>query len=460
MSKLVSIQQNVSVANGAGLTFNPLLVDPATGAAVAPDICIPVPKATGSNGAVTSAMAVGNITVVQGAGGPIVYDILTIRLASMLRLVSAFLVHPQTISRFFVIANGGNAASVGAVYADAAILTNLYSVVAAKVAGDGATILWCERMPGGTTDSAVATGTLNLISGTGNATIAWLSPGILFPKYANIQNAVSVPNGGGGLTVHPGLSESSQYIAPPSFQSPCIIPDIVIPVEKALPAALTNRSFVSTVLAGEPTGLVVQTAEAAPVSCDILSFSPVVIQRLIAAQLGLTNDRRRYFVIANATNASMGAVYSDNAIAANQYIVEKAKVSGDGSTLLTCIRIAPPTTGADSSSATGTLNLVSGTGDATIGWLTPGIKFEKYMDVRQNVAVPNGAGLTFDPQLVVNGVPVMPDIVIPIPKATATVPFVTTDLTGAVGTVNVQHQNGAPQNCDILSIKFLSLFTQ
>lgn len=460
MSKLVDIQQGVSVPTGAGLTFNPLLTDPVTGAAVAPDICIPVPKATGSNGAVTSAMATGNLTVVQGAGGAINYDILTIKLATMLRLISAALGIPSNIARYFIIADAGNAASVGAVYADALNLLNFYQIEAAKVASDGATVLIAQRLPGGTTDSVIATGTLNLISGTGNATIAWLSPGVLFEKYANIQNATAVPNGGGGLTVHPGLAEGTTFVPAPSFASPCITPDIVIPVEKALPAAVTNRSFVSTTLAGEPTGLVVQTAEAAPVSCDILSFSPLVIQRLIAAQLGKNNDRRRYFVISNATNASMGAVYVDNANpTTNSYRVIIPKVSGDGSTLLTCIRQEPASV-ADNVSATGTLNLSSGTGDATIGWLTPGIKFEKYMDIRQNVAVANGAGLTFDPQLVVNGVPVMPDIVIPIPKATGTVPFVATNLAGAVGTVNVAHNNGAPVNHDILSIKFLSLFKQ
>lgn len=475
VSKLVDLKQNQAVPNGAGLTFDPLLFDeipnsnpqlPPTLTNVAPDIIIPVPKAIGASAAVTTPMATGNQTVVQNNAGAILFDILTIRLISFLRAISIAqppgATPPPTTSqisaslvRFFVIADAGNNAPQGAVYADNANPSNTYTVLDAKVAGDGATVLIAYRNQGGLTDNVSATGTLNLVSGTGSATINWLAPGILFEKYADIENSVSVPNGA-GLTIHPGLGENAAFVSavPGPFVSPLITPDIVVPVPKVVPALATNESFVPTILAGEPTGITIQTAEGAPVNHDILSFSPLIIQRVLTEFFGQTNDRRRYFVIANGVNAGHGAVYADNADSTKQYTVQIAKVAGDGSTLLTCIRNLGGNT-PDNASATGTLNLVSGTGDATIGWLAPGIKFEKYMDVRQNVAVPNGAGLTFDPQLVVNGTPVMPDIVIPVPKATGTVPFVATDLTGPVGSVNVSHNNAAPINHDILSIKVL-----
>jgi len=48
--------------------------------------------------------------------------------------------------------------------------------------------------------------------------------------------------------------------------------------------------------------------------------------------------------------------------------------------------------------------------------------------------------------------------VIPIPKVAATVPYVPTDLAGAVGNVTVQHNDGAPQLHDILSLKVVTGF--
>jgi hypothetical protein len=52
----------------------------------------------------------------------------------------------------------------------------------------------------------------------------------------------------------------------------------------------------------------------------------------------------------------------------------------------------------------------------------------------------------------------MPDIVIPVPKAVNTVPYVPTNLAGAVGNVVVEHNGGAPVNHDILYLRAHSIF--
>ena len=172
------------------------------------------------------------------------------------------------------------------------------------------------------------------------------------------------------------------------------------------------------------------------------------------AGLRRRSDRHRYFTIGNGVNAAAGDTYYNNASPTQIFQVAITKVAGDGSLKLTCVQIA----GSSGPAASGQLNasLVSTGMDATIAWTA--VLFEKYADLKQNTAVANGAGLTFDPGLVLHGVRVMPDIVIPIPKAAATVPFVPTDLAGAVGSVNVQINGGAPVNCDILSLKVATGF--
>ncbi len=354
MSKLYDLRQGVAVANGAGLTFDPLLMEPVNGVdtLVAPDICIPVPKAIGAGGAVSTALAVGNVTVVQNAAGPINFDILTIRLHTMQRALAA---------------------------------ANLYS---------------------------------------------------------SISQAVAIADGG-GTAIDPALTRASVLQ----------VPNIAIPVPKAVPGAVTRQTFVPTSMA---TGAITfQHGEAAPVNHDILMTILQDFQNVQNALFGGSQDHRRYFTIAdNGPDASIGAVYSDDDDATRRFRVLEAKVSADGSTLLTTEQIAgstvPTTGGADN------LSLVSGTGDADIAYT--GVRFEKYMDLQNDVSVVNGAGLTFDPGLVEDGVPVMPDIVIPVPKAADTVPFVATDLTGAVGTVTVAHNNAGAIDHDILSIRAHSIF--
>jgi len=359
-TKLYDLQQTVAVPNGAGLTFDPLLMEPVLGVdtLVPPDIVIPVPKAAAASAAVTTAMAVGNQTVVHNNAGPINFDILTIRL--------------HTIQRSF-LAMIGLAANPN--------------------------------------------------------------------RYVDIEQAVAIANGA-GTAINPLLT----------LAGVAAVPSIVIPVPKTVPTLATDQSFVATVLAAG--AITIQHAEAAPVNHDILFVTWHTIQLLTQALFGDGQDERRYFTILDGAAASKGAVYEDDDDPTRQFRVDIAKVALDGSLLLTTTQIAgttaPTTGGADN------LSLVSGTGDANIAYT--GVRFEKLMHLLQNTAVPNGAGLTFDPGLVENGTPVMPDIVIPVPKVTGIVPFVATDLTGPVGTVNVSHNGGAPANCDILAIRAHSIF--
>lgn len=355
MPKIYDLRRNTAVPNGAGLTFDPLLMLPnsvGVDQPVAPHICIPIPKAAAASAGVTTPMAVGNVTVVHNAGAPVVFDILTMRLHTI----------------------------------------------------QGVT-------------------------------------GVASENYSTVLPAQSVA-AGAGTAVNPLLTQGGV----------AQIPDICIPIPRTAPANATDQSFVPTVLA---TGnITFRTAEVGAIVHTILMLRWHAIQRVVSALFGPGQDRRRYFTIGNAINASAGAIYSDDDDPTRLFVVEITKVSGDGSLLLTTAQIAgttaPTTGGADS------LTLVSGTGSAAIPYT--GVRFEKYMDLRQNTAVANGAGLTFDPGLVENGVPVMPDIVIPIPKATGCVPFVATDLAGAVGTVTVAHNNVGPVACDILSIRAHSIF--
>lgn len=350
--KQFDLRRNQAVANAAGLTFDPALRSIVAGAEalVAPDMVIPVPKEAATSAAVTTALAVGNQTVVHNNGGPINFDILSI----------AF----HTIQKV--------------------------------IAGDN--------------------------------------------KALALNPATSIA--AAGTTIDPLLREGGVLVAP----------DICIPVPKVLPTLATLQPFVGTVLATG--GIDVSSGEVGAINNDVCFLRMHTIQRLIAAVLGQSQDRQRYFTVLDTADAALGSTWTDAADATRVFECTRAKVSGDGSLQLRCIQ----TGGTTAPGATGTLNLASGTGDPTIAWTA--LKFEKYADVRQNVAVANGAGLTFDPGLIVHGVEVMPDIVIPVPKVTSIVPYVPTDLAGAVGAVNVRINGGAPANCDILSLKVFSAFGQ
>lgn len=260
--------------------------------------------------------------------------------------------------------------------------------------------------------------------------------------YSYINQAVSIANGA-GTPLNPLLTRAGVLQ----------IPDIAIPVPKAAPTLATTQSYLATVLAAG--ALTFQHSEAGPINHDILALKWHTIQDLQVAVFGALQDHRRYFTILDVgPDASVGAIYEDDDDPTRQFRVTVAKVSGDGSTLLTTIQIAgataPTVGGADN------LSLVSGTGDANIAYT--GVRFEKYVHVQQNTAIANGAGTAIDFGLVENGVPVMPDIVIPVPKAINTVPYVPTDLTGAVGPVTIQHNGGAPVNHDILALRAHSIF--
>jgi hypothetical protein len=335
------------------LTFDPLLRDIVAGVevAVAPDIIIPIPKAAAAPAAVTTAMAVGNQTVVHAAAGPINFDILTIRW--------------HTIQRVLALANQ--------------------------------------------------------------------------QKYAELLLATPIANGA-GTAIDPLLR----------LLNVLQIPDICVPIPKTVPGAVTRQSFVGTVLATGP--ITIQTNEGAPVNHDVLFLENHTLARVIASLVGNSVDTRRFFTIIDNVSAARGAVYVDNAVQTRRFVINVAKVALDGSLVLS----ATQTAGTAVTAQAGQLNLLTGTGSATIAWTA--LQFEKYVDIQQNVAVPNAAGLVFDPGLRENGVAVRPDIVIPIPKAINIVPFVPTDLTTAPGTVNVQHNGGGPINHDILSIRIFSVF--
>lgn len=261
----------------------------------------------------------------------------------------------------------------------------------------------------------------------------------LVEKYAFQSLALAIANGA-GTAVTPALVQGGV----------AQIPDIVYAVPKAIPAAATGSPFIAAALTSG--AVTIQHEEVAPVSMDVLALRVFQGFRMnvTAPVASSVTDKRYYFTILNTAAVSAGAVYQERATPTNTFVIERTKVAADGSLQLNaCILtgVAP--------AATGTLDLVSGTGDAAVAYTAR--KWEKLLDIQQNVAVPNGGtGLVFDPGLVVEGVPVMPDIVIPIPKATGTVPFVPTDLAGAVGTVAVLINGGAPVACDILSIRLHS----
>lgn len=353
--KLIQVSNNQSIANGAGTNINPALFDTVANVltSVAPDIVIPVPKATGGPMAVTTTPlpAGANVNLANASGGAVNADVLFWRFMSI-----------QSVQA----------------------LTNQQ-------------------------------------------------------KYVQVSANTAIANGA-GTAIDPALTLNNVLQAP----------DIVIPVPKAVPGAVTRQAFVATAMATGP--ITIQHGEGAPVNMDVLFLLDHTLARVAAILNGGNNVKWRLFTIPNGTNATFGAIYADNADATRLFTVELSKVSGDGSLQLKTIQIAGATTPA----ASGTLNFVSGTGDATINWTV--LKFEKYVDIQNAVSVVNGGGLTFDPGLVVNGVAVMPDIVIPVPKAAATVPFVATDLTGAVGSVNVSHNNAGAILHDILSLKVFSAF--
>jgi len=447
-TKLYDLQQGVSVPTGAGLTFDPLLSIPVAGVdtAVEPSIVIPVPKAAGASAAVTTAMATGNLTVVHNNLGAIDFDILTIRLHTIQEVLTALFGSGQDPRRYFTIADVGPDASKGAIYVDDDDTTRQFRVDVAKVSGDGETLLQTTQIAGTTIPAVGGADNLSLLSGTGDADIAYT--GVGFEKYSDVQNAVAIANGA-GTAINPGLLVAGNFPTPAAYSAP----SMVIPVPKTVPTLATDQSYVATVLAAG--AITIQHSEVAPVDHDVLSLVWHTIQDLQNAVFGTMRDQRRYFTILDVgPHAPLGAIYSDDDDPTRQFEVDIAKVSGDGSLLLSTRQIAgttaPTVGGADN------LSLVSGTGAAPNIAYT-GVRFEKLIDLRQNVAVANGAGLTFDAGLVENGVPVMPDIVIPIPKAANTVPYVPTDLT-VQGTVNVRHNGGAPVNCDILSLRAHSVF--
>jgi len=258
-------------------------------------------------------------------------------------------------------------------------------------------------------------------------------------KYTNTVLNTAIANGA-GTAITPALMLNGAAVAP----------NINWAVPKAIPAAATGNPFSATVIG---TGaFTLQHAEVAPVNMDVLSLG---LQSIFSLGVGgaptnATSQRNLYLTVNVNAAATIGAIYTDNADATRIFQVMVTKVTAVG-TQLNIQQIA----GAASLGATGTLNLSSGTGDAAIAWTVR--KFEKLLDVQSNVAVPNGAGLVFDPGLVVDGVPVMPDMVIVLPKATATVPFCATDLNGAVGNVTVQHNAGGPISCDILCVRWHSI---
>ena len=83
--------------------------------------------------------------------------------------------------------------------------------------------------------------------------------------------------------------------------------------------------------------------------------------------LGVVPDPVGYefkFTIADATDATLDAVYEDAADTTRKFNVEVTKVNGDGTLTLT----VKQTEGITRPASTGTLNLVSGTGDASIAF--------------------------------------------------------------------------------------------
>lgn len=293
--------------------------------------------------------------------------------------------------------------------------------------------------------------------GTGNQSVIHTEGGnvacdILSIAFHTVQRVVSGDNKQLYLAAATSIAAAGTSIDPLLKQGGVLVaPDIAIPVPKVVPSVLTKRPFVATVMA---TGaIVVSSGEVGAVNNDVAMIRMHTIQRLLAQVFGGNQDRNRYFTVLDTADAAAGSIFVDAADTTRRYEVMRTKVSADGSLQLKCRQTAGTASG-----ATGNLNLYEGTGDAVIAWTA--LLFEKYADLQSNVAVANGAGLTFNPGLVVNGVAVMPDIVIPVPKAVDIVPFVPTDLAGAVGSVNVQINGGAPANCDILSLKVATNFGQ
>jgi hypothetical protein len=337
-------------------------------------------------------------------------------------------------------------AGAGGLVFDPALYTNVGGV-ATLTAPDIVIPVPKEAAASGCSETALGTGNQKIVQNNVGA----ITFDVLSIAFHTIQKVVTGNEKALYLAAATSIAAAGTAIDPLLKQAGTLVaPDIVIPVAKVVPTLASKVPYVSTVLA---TGAItVLSGEAGAIANDICMLRMHTIQRLIAQVFGGDQDRRRYMTIGNGNDAAAGETYYNNADASQQFEVMITKVSGDGSLTLTVRQIA----GSSGPAASGTLNRLVGSGSLTIAWTA--VLFEKYADLRQNTAVANGAGLTFDPGLVVNGVRVMPDIVIPVPKAAATVPYVPTDLAGAVGTVNIRHNDGAPQNHDILSLKVVTGF--
>jgi hypothetical protein len=85
VTKYIQVSQNAVIANGAGTAINPALLE--NGVAVAPDIVLPINK-TGLGaevGYVAAALAAGAITIQHNGGAPANFDVVFIRIPSILR---------------------------------------------------------------------------------------------------------------------------------------------------------------------------------------------------------------------------------------------------------------------------------------------------------------------------------------------------------------------------------------
>jgi len=85
VTKYIQVTQNTAIANGAGTAINPALLE--NGVAVAPDIVLPINKtALGAEvGYVAAALAAGAITIQHNGGAPANFDVVFIRIPSILR---------------------------------------------------------------------------------------------------------------------------------------------------------------------------------------------------------------------------------------------------------------------------------------------------------------------------------------------------------------------------------------
>jgi len=300
--------------------------------------------------------------------------------------------------------------------------------------------------------TAMATGNINVdvsvaAAGCTADILAWrvhpvLRGDALNDKYVHVANgalvAATVPS------INPLLRQAGTLVAP----------DICIMMQKVSQASAAVYCNVPTAMAVGAITLA-NSAAGGDIAQDVLMLRAQSIQRVTAALFGNGQVRTRIFTILDTADAGINSIYVDAADATRLYQVKRAKVSGDGSLSLLTEQIGGATTSA--AGAAGNLNLVSGTGDAVNAFTNT--KWEKYMDILNATNIAN-TGLTINPGLVENGVEVMPDIVIPIPKAVqvAGVAYVTTDLTGAVGPITMAQSFVGNVSHDILSLRIHSAF--